>query len=59
MNFMNQKRKVLESPDVCSYNEKFDMGSPYHPMYANSMIDGVGARSGQTSGRYSLKGKNE
>lgn len=40
VNFINQKRKLLESPEIAHYSEKFDFSSPYHPMYAHSMIEG-------------------
>lgn len=42
VNFINQKRKLLESPEIAHYSEKFDFSSPYHPMYAHSMAEGHG-----------------
>lgn len=37
--FLEHKRKLFHTSDVVHYNEKFDMVSPYHPMYTNSMLD--------------------
>lgn len=38
-NFLNQKRKVLERPELISYSEKFDLSSPYHPMFCRGDLD--------------------
>lgn len=37
--FLEHKRKMFYTPDVANYSDKFDMNSPYHPMYAVSMTD--------------------
>jgi len=33
-NFIKQKRRIFESPDVGNYCDNFDFQSPYHPMYS-------------------------
>jgi len=40
-NFLSEGKRVLESPDVTNYHEKFDIGSPYHPVYASQGSQGA------------------
>lgn len=37
--FLEHKRKLFHTSDVVHYHDKFDMASPYHPMYTQSMLD--------------------
>jgi hypothetical protein len=39
-NYMMQKRKIFESPNVANFSDKFDLNSPYHPKFANSYFEG-------------------
>lgn len=37
--FLDHKRRMFDTPDIANYSDRFDITSPYHPLYTQSMLD--------------------